>query len=106
MLHTSFSIENALSSMDIPDKLRAYVEGDKPTYCKKWEDVDFILAPRNVGGHWVVAKIDLVRWTIKAVDSVRTSDAKDNGVRTAQMTPLKTIRPITCHQAGYFNKTR
>ncbi|EOY16555.1 Uncharacterized protein TCM_035348 [Theobroma cacao] len=38
------------------------------------------------------------------MDSVRTSDAKDNGVRAAQMTPLTTMMPIICHQAGYFNR--
>lgn len=61
MLHTSFLTKDAWSIMEIPDELQAYVEGEKPTYGKKWEDVDFILVPYNVGGHWVVAKIDLVR---------------------------------------------
>ncbi|EOX93417.1 Uncharacterized protein TCM_002293 [Theobroma cacao] len=78
-------------------ELRGYVEGESPTYAKKWEDVDFILTPCNVGGHWVVAKIDLVRWTIKVVDSAITSDAKDNGVRAGQMTPLTTMMPFICH---------
>ncbi|EOX99729.1 Uncharacterized protein TCM_008590 [Theobroma cacao] len=82
-----------------------FVKGKRPTYSKKWEDVDFILAPCNVGGHWVVAKINLVRWTIKVVDSARTSDAKDNNVRVAQMTPLMTMIPIICHKASYFHKT-
>ncbi|WRX16638.1 Ulp1 protease family [Theobroma cacao] len=103
MLHTKFSTENALATMQISDELRGYVEGERPTYAKKWEDMDFILAPWNFCGHWVVAKIDLVRWTIKAVDSVRTSDAKANGVRAGQMTPLTTMMPFICHQAGYFN---
>lgn len=53
----------------------------------------------------MVVKIDLVRWTIKMVDSVSTSDAKENGVRAAQMAPLTTIMPIICHQINYFNKT-
>ncbi|WRX22745.1 Ulp1 protease family [Theobroma cacao] len=92
--------------MQIPDELRGYVEGERPTYAKKREDVDFILAPCNVGGHWVVAKIDLVRWTIKVVESVITSNAKDNGVRAGQMTPLTTMMPFICHQAGYFNNIR
>ncbi|WRX11768.1 Ulp1 protease family [Theobroma cacao] len=78
-------------------------ESVRSTYGKNWEDVDFILAPCNVGGHWVVARIDLVRWTIKVMDSARTSDAKDNGVRAAQMTPLMTMMPIIYNQAGYFN---
>ncbi|XP_017970592.1 PREDICTED: uncharacterized protein LOC108660455 isoform X2 [Theobroma cacao] len=82
-----------------------FVKGKRPIYSKKWEDVDFILAPCNVGGHWVVAKINLVRWTIKVVDSARTSDAKDNNVRVAQMTPLMTMIPIICHKASYFHKT-
>ncbi|EOY00555.1 Uncharacterized protein TCM_010448 [Theobroma cacao] len=106
MLHTSFPIEDARSTMEILDKLQVYVEGEKLTYGKKWEDVDFILAPCNVGGHWMVAKIDLVRWAIKVVDSARTLDVKDNEVRAAQMTPLTTIMLIISHQAGYFNKTR
>ncbi|EOY18324.1 Uncharacterized protein TCM_042921 [Theobroma cacao] len=106
MLHTKFPIEDARAKMQIPDELRGYVEGERPTYAKKWEDVDFILAPCNVGGHWVVAKIDLVRWTIKVVDSARTSDAKDNGVRAGQMTPLTTMMPFISHQAGYFNNIR
>ncbi|EOY03446.1 Uncharacterized protein TCM_018518 [Theobroma cacao] len=58
-----------------------------------------------MGGYWVVAKIDLVKWMIKVVDSTRTSDAKDNRVRAAQMTPLTTMTPIICHQADYFNRT-
>ncbi|EOY32368.1 Uncharacterized protein TCM_040241 [Theobroma cacao] len=91
------------ATMQISNELRGYVEAERPTYGKKWEDVDFILAPCNVGGHWVVAKIDLVRWTIKVLDSVRTSDAKDNGVRAGQMTPLMTMMPIIWDQAGYFN---
>ncbi|EOY10240.1 Uncharacterized protein TCM_025607 [Theobroma cacao] len=106
MLHTKFPTEDARAIMQIPDELRGYVEGERPTYSKKWEDVDFILAPCNVGGHWVVAKIDLVRWAIKVVDSVRTSDAKDNGVRAGQMTPLTTMMPFICHQASYFNNIR
>ncbi|WRX28900.1 Ulp1 protease family [Theobroma cacao] len=81
------------------------MEGERPINDKKWEDVDFILVPCNVGGHWVVAKIDLVRWTIKVMDSARTSDAKDNGVHAAQMTPFTTMIPIICHQADYFNNT-
>ncbi|WRX12426.1 Ulp1 protease family [Theobroma cacao] len=105
MLHTTFPTEDARSTMEIPNELWGYLEGEKPTYGKKWEDVNFILTPCNVGGHWVVAKISLVRWMIKVVDSVRTSDAKDNGVRVAQMTHLTTIMPIICHQASYFNKT-
>ncbi|EOX96527.1 Uncharacterized protein TCM_005763 [Theobroma cacao] len=91
MLHTEFPTEDARAKMQIPDELRGYVEGERPTYAKKWEDVDFILAPCNVGGHWVVAKIDLVRWTIKVVDSTITSDAKDNGAHAGQMTPLTTM---------------
>ncbi|EOY09589.1 Uncharacterized protein TCM_025002 [Theobroma cacao] len=106
MLHTEFSIEDARAKMQISDELRGYVEGERPTYAKKGEDVDFILAPCNVGGHWVVAKIDLVRWTIKVVDSAITLDAKDNGVRAGQMTPLTTMMPFICHQAGYFNNIR
>ncbi|XP_017978432.1 PREDICTED: uncharacterized protein LOC108660465 isoform X2 [Theobroma cacao] len=88
------------------DELRGYVEGERPTYAKKWKDVDFIIVPCNVGGHWVVAKIDLVRWTIKVVDEAITSNAKDNGVRAGQMTPLTTMMPLICHQAGYFNNIR
>ncbi|WRX26833.1 Ulp1 protease family [Theobroma cacao] len=103
LLHTKFPTEDARATMQILDELQGYVKGERSTYGKKWEDVDFILAPCNVGGHWVVAKIDLVRWTIKVVDSVRTSDAKDNGVRAGQMTPLTTMMPSICHQAGYFN---
>ncbi|EOY26758.1 Uncharacterized protein TCM_028723 [Theobroma cacao] len=94
------------ATMQIPDELRGYVEGERPTYAKKWEDVDFILAPCNVSGHLVVAKINLVRWTIKVVDSARTSDAKDNGVSAGQMTPLTTMMPFICHQAGYYNNIR
>ncbi|EOY19248.1 Uncharacterized protein TCM_044254 [Theobroma cacao] len=103
MLHTEFPTEDARATMQIPDELQGYVEGERPTYAKKWEDVDFILAPCNVGGHWVVVKIYLVRWTIKVVDSARTLDAKDNGVRAGQMTPLTTMMPFICHQVGYFN---
>ncbi|WRX24585.1 Ulp1 protease family [Theobroma cacao] len=106
MLHTEFPIEDARAKMQIPDELQGYVEGERPMYAKKWEDADFILAPCNVGGHWVVGKIDLMRWTIKVVDSTRTSDAKDNGVRAGQMTPLTTMMPFICHQAGYFNNIR
>ncbi|EOY26979.1 Uncharacterized protein TCM_028932 [Theobroma cacao] len=57
-------------------------------------------------GHSVVVKIDLVKWTIKVVDSAKTSAAKDNRVRATQMTPLMMMMPIVCHQSGYFNKTR
>ncbi|EOY09843.1 Uncharacterized protein TCM_025216 [Theobroma cacao] len=106
MLHIEFPIEDARAKMQIPDELQGYVEGERPTYAKKWEDADFILAPCNVGGHWVVGKIDLMRWTIKVVDSTRTSDAKDNGVRAGQMTPLTTMMSFICHQAGYFNNIR
>ncbi|EOY22973.1 Uncharacterized protein TCM_014994 [Theobroma cacao] len=106
MLHIEFSTEDARAKMQISDELRGYAEGKRPTYTKKWEDVDFILAPCNVGGHWVVAKIDLVRWTIKVVDSAITSDAKDNGVHASQMTPLTTLMPFICHQVGYFNNIR
>ncbi|WRX12609.1 Ulp1 protease family [Theobroma cacao] len=98
--------KDAQATMQIPNGLWGYVEGERPTYAKKWEDVDFILAPCNVGGHWVVTKIDLVRWMIKVVDSARTSVAKDNGVRAGQMTPLTTMMPFICHQAGYFNNIR
>ncbi|EOY19011.1 Uncharacterized protein TCM_043607 [Theobroma cacao] len=100
MLHTEFLTEDARATMQVPDELRGYVEGERPTYDKKWKDVDFIIAPCNVGGHWVVAKIDLVRWTIKVVDSARTLNAKDNGVRAGQMTPLTTMMPFICHQAS------
>ncbi|EOY27332.1 Uncharacterized protein TCM_029202 [Theobroma cacao] len=103
MLHTEFSTEDARAKMQISDELQGYVEGERPTYAKKREDVDFILAPCNVGGHWVVAKINLVRWTIKVVDSARTLDAKDNGVRASQMTPLTIMMPFICHHVGYFN---
>ncbi|EOX98780.1 Uncharacterized protein TCM_007473 [Theobroma cacao] len=51
MLHTEFPTEDARAKMQIPDELSGYVEGERPTYVKKWEDVDFILAPCNVGGH-------------------------------------------------------
>ncbi|EOY08807.1 Uncharacterized protein TCM_024014 [Theobroma cacao] len=69
--------------MKIPNELRRYVEGDRLIYRKKWEDVNFILVPSNVGRHWVVAKIDLVRWMIKVVDSARTLAVKANGVHAA-----------------------
>ncbi|EOY02755.1 Uncharacterized protein TCM_017153 [Theobroma cacao] len=106
MLHRKFPIEDARATMQIQDELRGYVESERPTYAKKWEDVDFILEPCNVGGHWVVAKIDLMRWTIKVLDSARTSNAKDNKALVGQMTPLTTMMPFICHQASYFNNIR
>ncbi|EOY25634.1 Uncharacterized protein TCM_027008 [Theobroma cacao] len=103
MVDTIFSMPKLKCKFD---ELRGYVEGERPTYAKKWKDVDFIIVPCNVGGHWVVAKIDLVRWTIKVVDEAITSNVKDNRVRAGQMTPLTTMMPLICHQAGYFNNIR
>ncbi|EOY16953.1 Uncharacterized protein TCM_036033 [Theobroma cacao] len=45
-------------------------------------------------GTWrVVAKIDMVRWIIKVVDSARTSTVKDNGTRDLTPMPLKNHLP-------------
>ncbi|WRX22555.1 Ulp1 protease family [Theobroma cacao] len=76
MLHTEFPTEDARAKMQIPDELRGYVKGERPM------------------------------WTIKVVDSARTSDAKDKGVCAGQMTPLTTMMPFICHQTSYFNNIR
>ncbi|EOY13809.1 Uncharacterized protein TCM_032459 [Theobroma cacao] len=64
---------------------------------KKWKDVDFILTRCNVGEHWVVAKIDLIKWRIKVVNYARTLDSKDNKVHATQMTSFTMMMHIICH---------
>ncbi|EOY30974.1 Uncharacterized protein TCM_038014 [Theobroma cacao] len=52
MLHTSFPTEDARSTMEILDELRAYVEGEKLTYGKKMERCRF--HPRALQCEWAL----------------------------------------------------
>lgn len=61
MLCIQISDNLDLTNMKILRELVFYVQGDRPTYKRKWAEVDFILAPYNVDEHWAIARIDLVK---------------------------------------------
>ncbi|GAB2292306.1 hypothetical protein Dimus_026554 [Dionaea muscipula] len=87
----------------ILEQLTQYVWGLNPEWGIKWWNVRHVLAVCLVArSHWVLAHINLEKWTIKIYDSLAHKTPKNPGHHLASFEGMRTLLPLILDEAGYF----
>ncbi|GAB2276675.1 hypothetical protein Dimus_011391, partial [Dionaea muscipula] len=88
---------------EIPQHVVAYVSGIRPDWGSEWWKVRHVLAMCLVAqSHWVLADINLEKWTIEIYDSLAHKTPKSPGHRLASFAGMRTLLPNILDEAEYF----